>query len=33
MNLAFKRLLDRILDLILPHRRRKRKRITVHYLL
>lgn len=33
MKLALKRLLDRILDLILPHRRRKRKRITVHYLL
>lgn len=28
-----KRLLDRILDLTLPRRRRKRKRVTVHYLM
>jgi hypothetical protein len=33
MNLALKRLLDRVLDLILPQRRRKRKRVTVQYLL
>jgi len=33
LKLALKRLLDRILDLIVPRRRRKRKRITVHYLM